>query len=151
MNTPIKTNQLVYATINHNNFDEKYDIFAVNTTEKHFRTGAYIIDAPVLDKNVCAIQFEKGNRFYVMMRKKSSNKRLLYEALSSTEEARFITISHMKSSELEDRTILQLLLNSLGNVENSEMRFNNITGHFYCFHKDWVIHRKKDNRPVRKP
>lgn len=141
MNAPIKTNQIVYK-INHNNFDKKYDVFAVDTSEKHFRTGAYIIDSPVLDKNVCAVQFEKGDRFYVMMRKNTNNKNLLYKALSGTKEAEFIAIQHMKSSELEDRIVLQLLLNSLGNVENSEMRFNNITGHFYCFHKDWIIKGK---------
>lgn len=145
MNTPIKTNQIVYTQINHDEFDKQYDIFAVATSEKYFRTGAYIIDAPALDKNVCAVQFEKGNKFYVMMHKKQNNKRLLHEALSDAKGAEFITINNVKSSEMEDRTVLQLLLNSMGSVENSEMRFNNITGHLYCFHKDWITHSKKDN------
>ncbi len=145
MNTPIKTNQIFYNKINRDKFYEKYDVFAVNTTEKYFRTGAYIIDAPVLEKNVCAVQFEKGSKFYVMMHKNSNNKRLLHKAVSDVEGAEFITINRADDCELEDRTILQLLLNSLGSVENSEINFNNITGHLYCFHKDWIIHSKKDN------
>lgn len=80
-----------------------------------------------------------------MMHKKQNNKRLLHEALSNAKGAEFITINNVKSSEMEDRTVLQLLLNSMGSIENSEMRFNNITGHLYCFHKDWVIHSKKYN------
>lgn len=144
MNTPIKTNQIVY-TLNHDKFDKQYDIFAVATSEKYFGTGAYIIDAPALDKNVCAVQFEKGSKFYVMMHKKQNNKRLLHEALSDAKDAEFITINNIKSSEMEDRTVLQLLLNSMESAENSEIRFNNITGHLYCFHKDWVNHSKKDN------
>lgn len=71
MNTPIKTNQIFYTPINHDKLDKQYDIFAVATSEKYFRTGAYIIDAPALDKNVCAVQFEKGSKFYVMMHKKT--------------------------------------------------------------------------------
>lgn len=145
MNTPIKTNQIVYTPLNHDKFDEQYDIFTVATSEKYFRTGAYIIDASALDKNVCAVQFEKGSKFYVMMHKKQNNKRLLHEALSDAKGAEFITISNVKSSEIEDRTVLQLLLNSMGSVENSEMRFNNITGHLYCFHPSWIKRRKKDN------
>lgn len=138
MITPIKTNQIVYKKINYSNFDEKYDVFAVNTTEKYFRQGTYIIDSPFLNKNVCAVQFETGNRFYVMMYRNLGNKKRLHDAVSDAEGSEFITISRIASSGLDDRIILQLMLNSLGSVENSEISFNNITGHLYCFRKDWI-------------
>lgn len=145
MNIPIKTNKLIDNTINHSLIDEKYDILCVKTSEKYFRSGAYIIDAPAFDKNVYAVQFTEDNKFYVMMRKAQNNKRLLHEIFSDVKGAEFITVSHVKSSELKNRTLLQLLLNSLGNVENSLLKFNNITGHFYCFHPKWIKRNKKDN------
>ncbi|MCM1506039.1 MAG: hypothetical protein NC177_02735 [Ruminococcus flavefaciens] len=144
MSTPIKTNQLVYK-ISYDKLDGKYDIFCIQTSEKHFKSGAYIVDAPALNKNVCSVQFESGNKFYVMMNKNSDNKRLLHETLSGAKGAEFITLRCVESSELyNDRIILQLLFNSLGSVSHPLLRFNNITGHLYCFHNDWLV-RRKDN------
>lgn len=62
MNTPIKTNQIIY-TLNHDKFDKQYDIFAVATSEKYFRTGAYIIDAPALDKMYVRFSLKKAVNF----------------------------------------------------------------------------------------
>ena len=43
MNTPIKTNKLVYK-LNYNEIDKKFDIFAVKTSKKYFEYGAYILE-----------------------------------------------------------------------------------------------------------
>ena len=51
MNTPIKTNKLVYK-LNYNEIDKKFDIFAVKTSKKYFEYGAYILDVPAMDRNV---------------------------------------------------------------------------------------------------
>ena len=144
MTTPIKTNQLIY-TLDHKKIDEQYDIFIVQTSMKYFKSGAYIIDAPVLEQNVCAVRFLNGKRFYVLMRHDVRNKQLLRKALSNAEDADTITISQTNSSELENNTLLQLMLNSLGSVKHPFLRFNNLTGHLYCFHPDWVRKSKKDN------
>lgn len=144
MSTPIKTNQLVYK-ISYDKLDGKYDIFCIQTSEKNFKSGAYIIDAPTLNKNVCSVQFTSGNKFYVMMNKSSDNKRLLHKTLSGAKGTEFITLRQTKSQELPDnRIILQLLLNSMGSFSHPLLRFNNITGHLYCFHPDWLI-RRNDN------
>lgn len=62
MNIPIKTNQLTY-TFNKELFAEKYDIFCVSTSENYFKHGAYIIDAPFLNNNVCSVLFESGKNY----------------------------------------------------------------------------------------
>lgn len=144
MPTPIKTNQLTY-TLNHKKIDEQYDIFIVQTSMKYFKSGAYIIDAPVLERNVCAVRFLNGKRFYVLMRHDVRNRQLLKKALADADGADTITLTQSSSSELEDNILLQLLTNSLGSVKHPLLRFNNLTGHLYCFHPDWVRKSKKDN------
>lgn len=140
----IKTNQLVY-TLNHKKIDEQYDIFAVQTSMKYFKSGAYIIDAPVLERNVCAVRFLNGKRFYVLMRHVSQNRQLLRNVLADAKDSDTITLSQVNSRELEDSILLQLLFNSLGSVKHPLLRFNNLTGHLYCFHPDWVRKSKQDN------
>lgn len=144
MNSPIKTNQLVYS-LQHEQIDRRYDIFSVKTTDKYFKSGAYIIDAPILEKNVCAIRFLSGKSFLVLMRKSTENKQLLKKALSKAEGSDCITVVSVPSSSLSDDVLLQLLFNSLGSVEHPFLRFNNLTGHLYCFHPKWVRSSKKDN------
>lgn len=144
MPTPIKTNQLVTA-LHHSRIDERYDIFTVQTSMKYFKSGAYILDAPVLAKTVRAVRFESGSRFYVLMEKETGNKQLLRKALADAPGADTITLSQMQSCELEDHVLLQLLLNSLGSVTHPLLRFNNLTGHLYCFHPDWLKKSKKDH------
>lgn len=144
MPTAIKTNKLNYI-LNHKKIDEQYDIFIVQTSMKYFKSGAYIIDAPVLEQNVCAVRFLNGKRFYVLMRRDVLNKQLLRNALADSEGADTITVSQANSSELEDNIMLQLLLNSLGSVKHPFLKFNNLTGHLYCFHPGWVRKSKKDN------
>ena len=144
MPTPIKTNQLT-CTLHHAAIDERFDIFTVQTSMRYFRSGAYILDAPILEKNVCAVRFESGKRFHVLMRKDTGNKQLLRKALADAPEADTITLEQIPSSTLEEHVILQLLLNSLGSVAHPLLRFNNLTGHLYCFHPDWLKKSKKDN------
>lgn len=143
MTTPIKTNQLIY-TLNNIEIDTQYDIFAVETSLKYFKSGAYILDAPSLEKNVRAVRFENGRRFHVLLQKDFKNKQLLRKVLSGTPEADTITLSQVQSQSLEDHVLLQLLLNSLGSVDHPLLRFNNLTGHLYCFHPDWVCKSKKE-------
>lgn len=144
MPTQIKTNRLAY-TLNHQKIDEQYDIFIVQTTMKYFKSGAYIIDAPILERNVCAVRFLSGKRFYVLMKHDIRNKQLLKTALNNAENSDTITLSKVISSELDDNILLQLLINSLGSVNHPFLRCNNLTGHLYCFRPEWVRKIKKDN------
>lgn len=51
-------------------------------------------------------------------------------------------------SELSDDIIVQLLLNALGSYDSEFLKFNNLTGHLYCFHTDWIKHGKEKNADV---
>lgn len=91
MIAPIRINQLSY-TLDHDNINAVYDIFTVETSMKYFKSGAYIIDAPVLEKNVKAVRFENGKRFYVLMNKNAENRQRLRKALSDVPFADTITL-----------------------------------------------------------
>lgn len=152
MNIPIKTNQLTY-TFNKELFAEKYDIFCVSTSENYFKHEAYIIDAPCLNNNVCSVLFESGKKFYVLMESNDANISLLKDAISKADGADRITISRGTSYSLKENIIFQLMLNSLGNYKISFLKFNNLTGHLYCFHPKWLIRggKSKENTIYQVP
>ncbi len=147
MITPIKTNQLS-VTLYEKAFDEKYDLFRVETTDKYFKHGAYTMDAPLLCNNVVSVFFESGKAFYVLMRKAASNKNALISVFSATENAEKITIFPMMVDEADHRVVVSLLLNALGSYELDCLRFNNLTGHLYCFHPKWLKKSTRNNESV---
>lgn len=142
MNTPIKTNRLK-VKINHSEYEKHFDVFLISTSEKYICRGAYIIDAPILCNDVLSVCFESGREFYVLMRKSDSNKVLLKKVITESEGGETLTIASVKTNQVKDNVLVQLLLNSLANYELDFMKFNNLTGHLYCFHPKWV---KKGNR-----
>lgn len=147
MNVPIKTNQLTY-TFDKELFSKNYDIFCIRTSEKHFKNGAYIIDAPFLSNNVCSVLFKSGKEFFVLMKSYDANISLLKDAILKVDGADRITISQVASNSLKDDIVFQLMLNSLGNFESSLLKFNNLTGHLYCFHPNWLIRGRKSEADV---
>jgi len=138
-----KTNKLA-CTINRDLIDDTYDIFQICTSDEYFARGAFIIDAPKLNKNVHSVMFESGNVFYVLMNKEQQNMKALKETLEDVEGADRITMEKVSAIKLSESTILQLLLNSIGPYEGETLRYSNLTGHFYCFHPRW-IKRKEIN------
>jgi len=142
MNTPIKTNKLVYK-LNYNEIDKKFDIFAVKTSKKYFEYGAYILDVPAMDRNVKSVRFEGGKCFHVLMEKNYENKYLLRQAIDKAPDFDTIFFSQISSCDMEDYALLQLFLNSLGSASHKLLSFNNLTGSFYCFHPEWL--NKKNN------
>ena len=142
MNTPIKTNKLVYK-LNYNEIDKKFDIFAVKTSKKYFEYGAYILDVPAMDRNVKSVHFEGGKCFHVLMEKNYENKYLLRQAIDKAPDFDTIFFSQISSCDMEDYALLQLFLNSLGSASHKLLSFNNLTGSFYCFHPEWL--NKKNN------
>ncbi len=121
-------------------------MFCIRTSKKKFYYGANIIDAPLLNNNVCSVLFKPGNEFFVLMKSCDTNLFLLKEAISKDEDADYITISQISTNSLKDDIVFQLMLNSLGNYESPLLKFNNLTGHLYCFHPKWLIKRKIENR-----
>lgn len=147
MSAPIKTNQLTY-TFDKELFSKNYDIFCIRTSEKHFKNGAYIIDAPLLSNNVCSVLFKSGREIFVLMKSNGSNKSLLKNAILKENGADRITISQVTPNSLKDDIVFQLMLNSLGNYESPLLKFNNLTGHLYCFHPNWLIRERKSEADV---
>ena len=145
MNIPIKTNQLKFD-LNLNGFNERYSVFGIKTTQKYFPHGAAILDTPLLCNAVRSVYFSSGKLFYVLMEKGIENKRRLNEVLSQSDEGEYITIQEMNVYALNQRIILSLLLNALGTYETEFLRFNNITGHLYCFHPKWLRKGTKQNQ-----
>lgn len=80
---------------------------------KYINSGAKIIDAPLLDKGVKAVLFEKGRRFYVLLKHSSDNLSRLKNVLNDNEYDSSISILQKKSAEIADYQLLQLLLNGL--------------------------------------
>ena len=145
MNSPIKTNQLTYK-FDQSLFSKNYDVFCIRTSDQFFKYGAYIIDAPLLSNNVCSVLFKSGNKLYVLMKSNDSNLSLLKDVTLKEDGGDRITISQVEVATLEMDIVLQLMLNSLGSYENPFLKFNNLTGHLYCFHPKWL--RTPKNKPV---
>ena len=147
MNVPIKTNQLTY-TFDKKLFSKNYDIFCIRTSERYFKNGAYIIDAPLLSNNVYSVLFKSGKEFFVLMKSYDANISLLKDAILKADGADHITISQVSTNSLKDDIVFQLMLNSLGNYESQLLKFNNLTGHLYCFHPNWLIRGRKSEADV---
>lgn len=141
----IKTNH-IEAHIDYSSIDAAYDIFKVSTTNKYIKGGAKVLDLSSPDSHIISILFIKGNCFFVTMSKDSNNKRLLKEALVTSEEGQSLILNSIQSSELSKDLILQLLFNGLCNSNNPVLTFCNLTGHLYCFHPSWIKHKRTDNQ-----
>lgn len=144
---PIKTNHLKYE-IDYNRLSEKYDFFDVKTSKEYIKNGSYILDVPAVCNGVCSVLFTRGKHFFVMMDSAADNRTVLHNALTSCEDGSSISFSPVKASDIEDGMLLQLLLNGIGNSTNSILKFNNLTGHLYCFHPEWIKRGKKGGEDV---
>ena len=145
MSTPIKTNKLI-AKINYEEYEKTYDTFLIATSEKYLSSGSYVLDTPLLCDNVLSLCFESGKEFYVLMKKDDGNKAILKKALLESKDGDTLTISSVKVSKISDNILVQLLLNSLANFSHEALKFNNLTGHLYCFHPKWIQKGKVGER-----
>lgn len=152
MSIPIKTNQLVFE-LNDLMLDQRYDIFRIETSDKYFNRGSYMLDAPLLCNHVSSVYFDSGKCFYVLMQKDRANKTRLKELLLKAEDGDRISIFKLDSLCVERRAVLSLLLNAIGSYDLEFLRFNNLTGHLYCFHPRWIKRsgRNNESRIVKIP
>ena len=147
MNFAIKTNQLTYK-LNKQMLSNEYDIFCIRTSDKYFKGGAYMIDAPLLNNAVCSVLFKSGKEIFVLMKHSNANMTSLKNAISKAKGADRITVSQRSVDSLQEDITLQLMFNSLGNYENPLLKFNNLTGHLYCFHPNWLVRGRKGDADV---
>ena len=147
MSTGIRTNQLDYS-FNIEEVGKRYDIFAVKTSEKYIKGGAYILDAVSLDENIKAIRFESGKCAYLLMLHDENNKAKLKKTIASVDGGEFLFMEEVRTADISDGLLLQLLLNALSSYDSEFLKCNNLTGHLYCFHPDWVKRGKEKNKDV---
>lgn len=141
MSTEIKTNKISYM-LNYAEYDNRYDLFCIETSEKYIKRGAYILDAAVLCDGIKAIKFESGRKVTVLMSKNQDNSAKLKDLIKCVDDGDKLIFSKLEIKEVEDYILIQLLLNSLGSYDSDYLRFNNLTGHLYCFHPSWIRHGK---------
>ena len=139
----IRTNKVI-PSFYYDEIDRHYDIFCVETSKKYFDRGAKIIDAPLMKKDVKAVLFETGRRFYVLLNHNSDNLPTLKSLLSDSEYGASVSISQKSSNSLNETQLLQLMINGLAAKNNPQLKFNNLTGHLYVFMTEWV-EKGKDN------
>ena len=139
----IRTNEII-PHFDYQKIDTEYDIFCLETSRKYISTGAGIIDAPLMNKNVRAVLFETGRRFYVLLNHSEDNFGNMKKILSDAEYGSSMSLMQKKSSDLEKYQLLQLLINGLTAKKHPLLRFNNLTGHLYVFRPEWT-HKSKEN------
>lgn len=147
MNTKIKTSRLEYY-IDKKRFMEKYDVFYLETSDKYIKRGAYVLDATVLCNDIKAIKFESGKKLLIMMYKDTSNRDRLKTVMTRIENGDKYSISSVPIENVPDYCIVQLLLNAMGSCDSEFLKYNNLTGHLYCFHPNWIKHGKKDKEDL---
>ena len=144
---PIKTNHLIY-NIDFDRLASLYDFFEVTTSKEYIKSGPYILDAPAVCDRICAVLFTQGKHFYVMMNSANTNRTVLHQALDSCEGGDSISFSKIDATTIDAGSLLQLLMNGIGNSTNSILKFNNLTGHLFCYHPEWIKRGKKGNEEV---
>lgn len=147
MNLSVRTNQLEY-TIDRVKFSEKYEVFYLETSEKYIKRGAYILDAAELNNDIKGIKFESGKRVFILMYKNAGNKDKLKKLLREIEGGDKFLVCQMDANGLKDNHIIQLLLNSMGSYDSEILKYNNLTGHLFCFHPNWIKRGKEKNADV---
>lgn len=147
MSTRIRTNQ-IECDINRESLNQKYDLMYLETSEKYIKGGSYVLDASVMCDDIKAIKFESGRKVLLLMNKDTANKEKLKALFMQLEDGDKYSIKKISFDEIEDSILVQLLLNALGTYDSEFLKCNNLTGHLYCFHPNWIKHGKEKNEDV---
>lgn len=132
----IQTNKLV-ANLNTNLLAETYEVFNVKTSDSHFGKGnnaAKLVDDFTNEKFVLSVVYERGNSFFMLLRKSANNRKNINEAIRSLSGTENISVENLAVGMIPQHIIVQLLLNSLGTYEGRILGFHNVTGHLFCCH-----------------
>ncbi len=147
MSTSIKVNELKY-NIDRDALSRIYDFFTIETSEKYIKQGSYILDASALCNDVKSIKFESGKKVLFMMKKDPGNREKIKTLFKEISDGDNYFFQQTKINEIADYLLIQLLLNALGSYESDFLKFNNLTGHLYCFHPNWIKRGKEKKDSV---
>lgn len=130
MKQRIQTNK-IEAQINYTLLDKDFEVFKISTDGKYIKHGASILDFP--DKiKVESIFFESGKSLYVLAKRTDNCFEMIKDFVINGEHTGSYYLERIPFSELKPYSILQLLYNSLNNVDHELLKFNNLTGKLYC-------------------
>ena len=141
MSTKIKINRLI-VDINKEKVNQQYDFFYLETCDKYIRRGAYILDIVSTNSSIKAVKFENGKKMLVMLNAENGNLQLLKSVLSEVENGEKFSIKQVDAKDIEEWTLVQIFFNALGVYDSELLKFNNLTGHLYCYHEGWLKHGK---------
>ena len=143
MNTII-TNTII-PKIDFDEINKEFSIIKVTSRENYIKSGSYILDKPLVEKLVCSIKFEDSKNFYLLVKKNSLGYSNIISSLKNSEEGKCLTFEEISPDFIPKYIFIQLLLNNLSNYESELLRFNNLTGHLYCFNNQWIKYKKGEN------
>lgn len=144
----IQTNKIV-AGLNSDELSKAYEVYNIKTSDPHFGKGnnaAKLVDDFTNEKFVLSVVYERGNSFFILLKRAKDNLINLNKALKSLKGIENISMEVMSISMVPQNVMVQLLLNSLGTYEGKNLGFHNVTGHFYIHHPSWK--KSKDDQIV---
>ena len=130
MKQRIQTNK-IEAKINYTLLDKNFEVFKISTDDKYIKHGAYILDFPDRIK-VESIFFESGKSLYILAKRTDNCFEMIKDFVINGEHTGSYYLERIPFSELKPYSILQLLYNSLNNIDHELLKFNNLTGKLYC-------------------
>jgi len=147
MSSAIKTN-ILDVNIDYKKISSMYSFLRISTTDKYISSGSFLLDAPLLSDIVCSVKFENNKNFYVMYKSGGNNYSSIIKSIKSHKESDYLVFTDAAVTQIPQNILVQLLFNNLANYSNKFLRINNLTGHFYCFHPDWIKRKKTSNEQL---
>ena len=139
----VNTNQIKYE-LDTAQYSSLYDVFSLKTTEDRFPLGAKLIDELSANKHIISVIFVSRKEYLLLLKKKEDNKQELLTNIRKLKGGDKITLTEYFSGKANDYYLLQLLLNALGTRQTNFESYNNVTGHLYCFHPNWIKRNRSE-------
>ena len=133
----IYTNRIVYE-LDAAQMASLYDVYSLKTTDERFPSGAKMIDELSDNKHIVSVVFISRKEYLIMLKKCSESKCDLLDNIRKQKGGDKITLTDYFSGKNNDYYLLQLLLNAIGTRKTKFESYNNVTGHLYCFHPNWI-------------
>ncbi len=133
----INTNQIVYE-LDAAQMASLYDVYSLKTTDERFPSGAKMIDELSDNKHIVSVVFISRKEYLIMLKKGAENKYDLLNNIRKQKGGDKITLTDYFSEKTNAYYLLQLLLNAIGTRQTKFESYNNVTGHLYCFHPNWI-------------
>lgn len=133
----INTNRIIYE-LDAAKMASLYDVYSLKTTDDRFPSGAKLIDELSDNKRIISVMFVSRKEYLIMLKKGIESKYDFLDKIRKQKGGDKITLTDYLSGKTNDYYLLQLLLNAIGTRQTKFESYNNVTGHLYCFHPNWI-------------